>query len=119
MTGSNGNTVCVDEGCEQPRLFGSVFCKEHVRPPTAEELARGGGKARATASPETKILCPHCHTRGNVTSTVVKAKRGVSGGKVTGAVLTGGLSILGTGLSRKQQVTEMHCGNCGTTWHVE
>lgn len=49
----------------------------------------------------------------------VKQKRGVSGGKVTGAVLTGGLSMLGTGLSRKQHLTEMHCSNCGTTWHVE
>ncbi|MDO8307003.1 MAG: hypothetical protein Q7V58_01430 [Actinomycetota bacterium] len=46
----------------------------------------------------------------------VKAKKGVSGGKATGAVLTGGISILATGLSRKEKVTEAHCSNCRTTW---
>ncbi len=65
-----------------------------------------------------QLICPHCQVRGRVTSKRVRAKRGISGGKATGAVLTGGLSMLATGLSRKESVTEMSCGNCGTTWTV-
>jgi hypothetical protein len=64
------------------------------------------------------MLCPHCQTRGKVNTQTVKVKSGVSGGKATGAVLTGGLSLLATGLSRKQQVTQASCGNCGVTWHI-
>jgi hypothetical protein len=45
-------------------------------------------------------------------------EEGVSGGKATGAVLTGGVSMLATGLSRKEGTTEMSCGNCGTRWDV-
>jgi len=51
-----------------------------------------------------------------VTTKPVKVKRGVSGGKATAAVLTGGISLLGTGLSRKVKATELHCGNCSMTW---
>jgi hypothetical protein len=43
-------------------------------------------------------------------------KAGISGGKATGAILTGGLSLLATGLSRKHAATEANCGNCGSRW---
>jgi hypothetical protein len=46
----------------------------------------------------------------------VKVKRGISGGKATGAVLTGGVSMLATGLSRKEAATKATCGNCGSRW---
>jgi hypothetical protein len=42
----------------------------------------------------------------------VERKRGIGGGKATGAVLTGGLSTLATGLSQKQWMTKAHCDNC-------
>lgn len=64
------------------------------------------------------IMCPHCGTQGRVSTKSVKMKNGISGGKATGALLTGGFSLLATGLSRKQGVTELHCGSCGMTWHV-
>jgi hypothetical protein len=44
-------------------------------------------------------------------------KKGISGGKATGALLTGGVSILASGLSRKEKVTEARCANCRQTWH--
>ena len=62
------------------------------------------------------ILCPHCQARGQVRTKQVKQKVGISGAKATGALLTGGLSILATGLSRKQQVTVATCGSCSSTW---
>jgi hypothetical protein len=74
-------------------------------------------RARIAAQPA-QILCPHCGVRGQVTRRPVRRKRGISGGKATGAVLTGGASMLLTGLSRKESATQMHCGNCGTTWDV-
>ena len=63
-------------------------------------------------------MCPHCQTRGQVTHRPVQNKKGISGGKATGAVLTGGASLFVTGLSRKETAQEMHCGNCGMTWNV-
>jgi hypothetical protein len=46
----------------------------------------------------------------------LKAKKGISGAKATGALLTGGLSILATGLSRKEWVTDAKCKNCKSRW---
>lgn len=63
-----------------------------------------------------KVICPFCHEKRCVKTLVTKAKKGVSGGKATGAILTGGISLLATGLSRKQQVTKAKCENCGSTW---
>ncbi len=48
-----------------------------------------------------------------------RVKRGVSGGKATGALITGGLSIFATGLSRKQDVVEARCSNRGMSWQSE
>jgi uncharacterized CHY-type Zn-finger protein len=62
------------------------------------------------------IICPQCQTTGHVSTLPTKRKKGVSGGKATGAVLTLGLSLLATGLSRKEHVTQAHCGNCNSTW---
>ena len=62
------------------------------------------------------LFCPHCQTKGKVHTMPVNRKRGVSGGKATGALLTGGLSLLATGLSRKEQATQAHCDNCNSTW---
>jgi DNA-directed RNA polymerase subunit RPC12/RpoP len=70
------------------------------------------------AAQQRSIVCQHCQTRGYVTSRRVVRKRGISGGKATGALFTGGASMLATGLSRKQWVTHMRCASCGTEWDV-
>lgn len=62
------------------------------------------------------MKCPHCGVTGGVNVERVKQKKGISGGKATAAVLTAGISILGTGLSRKEKVSEAHCKNCNVTW---
>jgi hypothetical protein len=62
------------------------------------------------------MICPHCQTRGTVSTSKTKVKQGISGGKATGAVLTGGLSLLAVGLSRKQKATKARCSNCGAEW---
>lgn len=85
-----------------------------------ETIATGGtpGSRSRPSSTFSPIICPHCHRQGRVQTKKVKLKRGISGGKATGAVLTAGLSILATGLSRKEEVTEAHCHSCGVTWHI-
>ena len=62
------------------------------------------------------MICPHCQTRGSVYTRGINQKKGVSGGKATAAVLTGGVSLLATGLSRKEHLTQAYCKNCKNTW---
>jgi len=62
------------------------------------------------------MVCPHCSTTGHVHTIRVTRKKGISGGKAAAAVLTGGLSMVATGLSRKENNTQAHCGKCKNTW---
>jgi DNA-directed RNA polymerase subunit RPC12/RpoP len=66
---------------------------------------------------DAQIICPHCQTKGLVTTRRVKLKKGISGGKAVGALMTAGVSVLATGLSRKEAATEAKCSNCGSIWH--
>ena len=61
-------------------------------------------------------ICPHCQTKGFVRTIPIKRKKGISGAKATGALLTMGVSVLATGLSRKETMTQAHCENCNSTW---
>ncbi len=63
-----------------------------------------------------KLICPHCQATGYVSTKKVKVKVGVHGGTVTAAVLTGGISMLGTGLSLRHEKTEANCSNCKSSW---
>ena len=86
----------------------------------AQELARRQAQ-RATIQygPTNPVpVCPHCQTKGSVRTKAVTLNKGISGGKATGAVLTGGLSVLATGLSRKEGHTQAHCDHCNLTWHI-
>jgi hypothetical protein len=62
------------------------------------------------------MICPHCNTKGKIRTKSVVNKKGVSGGKATAAILTGGVSLLATGLSRKEDATQARCGNCTSLW---
>jgi membrane glycosyltransferase len=62
------------------------------------------------------MVCQHCNTRGQIRTKGIVNKKGVSGGKATAAVLTGGISLLATGLSRKEAATQARCGTCRNTW---
>lgn len=63
-----------------------------------------------------QIICPHCGVKGQVRTKLTKQKKGISGGKAAGAIMTAGLSMLATGLARKEQVTQAKCENCGSIW---
>ena len=63
------------------------------------------------------MKCPHCDTKGQVATKKVGLKKGVSGGKAVAGLLTGGVSLLAVGLSRKEESTQASCGKCGNVWH--
>ena len=106
MRASNESKV-IATGTDDERA--AVHLKQEARAARAESRLHGA------LNPQ--IVCPHCQERGNVRCQAVKNKKGISGGKATGALMTGGVSMLATGLSRKEAATKAHCGNCGSTWH--
>lgn len=75
--------------------------------------------AQFKAQHSARIVCPHCSTKGKVSTYQDKQKKGVSSGKATAAILTAGASVLFTGLSRKEVVTVAQCGNCGMSWTIQ
>ena len=103
--------TCAVGPCNAPRVDGSPYCAKHG-PMTGKSRAATDKAAAA------QIVCPHCQGRGQVHTKRVRVKRGISGGKATGAVLTAGFSILATGLSRKEAATQATCNNCHVTWII-
>lgn len=62
------------------------------------------------------MTCPYCSYRGSTRTRKVTEKRGISSGKATAAILSGGSTLLVVGLSRMQQSTEAWCGSCRNVW---
>ena len=67
-------------------------------------------------SKNSAIVCQQCQTKGNVYTRRIVKKSGVSGGKATAALLTGGISLFAVGLSKKVPSTDAFCTNCKTKW---
>lgn len=88
------------------------------RSTTPEAMAKHHAALEAKATGDAQIVCPHCAVKGQVVTSEVRRKKGISGGKATGAVLTGGVSLLATGLARKEPARHMRCGNCRMEWVV-
>ena len=98
--------TCSIDSCSASAVDGSNFCEAHG----------STAKLSAQKKPVSPLVCPHCHVKGKVSTSSVKKSKGISGGKAAGAVVTGGLSIWLTGLSRKEQLTQAKCGACGLKW---
>ncbi len=58
------------------------------------------------------IICPHCANKGAVRTKRQQRERGISGGKAAAGIMTSGVSLLATGLSRKEWVTPAYCDAC-------
>jgi hypothetical protein len=86
----------------------------------ASDLERNGSQERsdrwAYGNKNAVMTCPHCNTKGQIRTKIVEKKRGIGGGKATASILIGGISLLGTGLLRKERVTQARCGNCTSQW---
>lgn len=104
---------------KQARLDKRLAAEESRRnpPPKPPAPKRKGFFARlAERVIKQEMISPHWGQKSCVRAGLAKRTVGISGGKVTTALLTGGLSILGTGLSQKEWVTKAECDNCGCSW---
>lgn len=82
-----------------------------------EERRIAAERAEAAHGPiNPEMVCPHCQVKGKVRAKRVDRKAGVSGTKASAAVLTGGASVIVTGLSQSEEVTEAACDNCQSRW---
>lgn len=88
----------------------AAMAKEKLAAPIRRDVGK-------LPSPNSQMICPHCHAQGQVSTSTIKRKQGISGGKATGAFLTLGWSLLATGLSRKVESTQARCANCGAVWN--
>lgn len=84
----------------------------------AMALSAAGVDMTSTDTRSQHILCPHCHSSGTVTTWSERRKSGLSGAKATGAILTGGISLLVTGLSNSESQMKARCSHCGVSWWV-
>ena len=124
-SGQSITIACAVGPCDNQRVSGTSYCAKHG-PMTGRNAPRyyrtsktpSASKTPSDAPGASQILCPHCQVRGRVQTKRVKVKRGISGGKATGAWLTGGVSLWVTGLSHKEKTTQATCGNCHVTWMI-
>ena len=102
-----------------PLPGGKPSVRERLKRASQAAYERQQQRGALLQQQQAQRMCPHCQTRGQVKTAQVRVKKGISGGKATGAVLTAGLSLVATGLSRKATVTKATCGNCGMSWTIE
>lgn len=97
-----------------------IICEEYklseMTPQEREEYSRNVVLTYEWGSLNGEMICPHCRNKGQVRSKPVVRSKGISGSKATAAMLTGGLSVFATGLSRKENQTQAHCCACNNTW---
>lgn len=80
------------------------------------EKAKASWKAEQLGPVNPNIVCSQCNTAGKCRVKPIDKKVGVSGGKATAAILTGGVSLLATGLARKELVSQVTCEHCNCSW---
>ena len=81
-----------------------------------DSLSEDEKRTRTYGAINPKLVCLHCQEKGHVRTKSIDQKKGISGGKAAGAVLTAGVSTVFTGLSRHETNTQAYCDNCNTTW---
>lgn len=113
------STICIE--CGDPHPFFVQTNPSHMPDDSSTSNSVGATlgfyeKTLEGYSISDMVVCPHCGKRGCVATRRLMAKKGVSGAKATGALLTLGFSLLVVGLSRKELVTQAKCKNCGSQW---
>lgn len=80
--------------------------------------SRRGQEQRSQIARASKMTCQHCRTSGSISAKPVTVKDGISGGRAAAGVVTGGASVLVTGLSQRKNQLRYVCGTCGGSWHT-
>jgi hypothetical protein len=97
-------------------IRGIIYQVATCRERTAIEAEAKTKAERAKGARDGRLYCPHCQQFGCVATQPTMVKKGISGGKAMAALLTGGWSMLFTGLSQEDMMTKATCSNCGSTW---
>ena len=92
---------------------GGIINPRALRP---EEERNKGDELSRTLNQD--MICPHCQRKGQVRVKDLILKKGISGGKAVAAVFTAGISLIATGILRKEQQTHAHCGYCNSVWYI-
>jgi hypothetical protein len=78
-----------------------IGCRAKAEGNPAAEIATTEPKVTiAEGTPMGRANCQYCNGVGTVLAEQVKKKKGVSPGKVAGALTTGGISLLATDLAK-------------------
>ena len=101
---------------QPPRLDGETPEERAAYEAQKQKVAAQNTARMAHGPLNSAMICPHCQQQGGVRTKKIDRKRGISGGKATAALLTGGVSMLATGLSRKEHITRARCTKCGNGW---
>ena len=75
-------------------------------------------QASATPVQTGRANCQYCNGVGTVVVQQMKRKKGVSPGKIAGAVVTGGISLVGTGVAKKVWMNQLTCTAWQMRWFV-
>jgi len=86
--------------------------------PSPEQVMSHEGPEATGSAATNEMVCPHCGTKGKVTTRKVASGPSTAGDSLATGILTAGFSLLGTELSRKQTVTQAWCGHCGESWTI-
>ena len=102
---------------------GTKFCnacgfKTDMAVATPAAVVQEQSQPEQSPRPVGQIECLYCHSSGTVVVQKVKKKKGVSPGKATAGILTLGVSLVGTGLAKKEVVSQLTCAACGMTWEA-
>ena len=122
----DGTAEVVTPHCSQcgiELVEGTKFCsgcgfKTDVAVASPAAVVQEQSQPVQSPKPVGQIECPYCHSSGTVVVQQVKKKKGVSPGKAAGALATGGLSLIATGLAKKEMVSQLTCAACGMTWEA-
>jgi hypothetical protein len=106
--------ACIFDMIKESILLSPELKKEAKK--MYEERKKSSNMIKKWGTLNSELICPHCQAKGMVHTKHVEIKKGISGAKATGAILTAGVSLLATGLSRKEGQTQAHCENCSSTW---
>ena len=122
LPASSGEAVrtCSVGPCQANRVDGSSYCEKHGprKGYSPSNKRKGYSPSNKVNAPVGHINCPYCDGQGTVVVRHVKKKKGFSPGKVAGGVVTGGVSLLATGLAKKGEVNALNCTACGMKWEV-
>ena len=81
----------------------------------AARLANQAAADAAHAAGDAHLICPHCQTKGTVTTALIESEGGLAGRNIDGIYFPVA-TMLETGQPASTILTQAHCGTCQSVW---